>query len=130
VHVGDLVARVLNWRPDALTVHEHGVAICNDMDGVNDLTQPAITPGASFVYRFTASQPGTYFYHPHTGTQLDRGLYGALIVDGAAPSSERDVTLMLDDWTDGTGQTPDDVMNELKAGSAEPAAAPTSAWSP
>ena len=120
VHVGDVVrARVINKLPEALTVHWHGIAIRNDMDGVADVTQKAIAPGASFVYQFTASTPGTYFYHPHTGTQLDRGLYGALIVTDATQPWQHGVTLMLDDWIDGTGQTPDDVLAQLKAGGAQ-----------
>lgn len=115
---GDVVrARVVNHLPAALTVHWHGITIRNDMDGVPDLTQKAVAPGASFFYTFTVSKPGTYFYHPHTGVQLDRGLYGALIVhDSAQVSSQPDIPLLLDDWIDGTGMTPDDEVRKLKSG--------------
>ncbi|TFV66514.1 UNVERIFIED_ORG: multicopper oxidase family protein [Bacillus sp. AZ43] len=112
---GDVLrARVVNDLPEELTIHWHGIALRNDMDGVPDLTQDSIAPGEEFVYEFTLPDPGTYFYHPHTGTQLDRGLYGALIVDerdAAAPSA--DIPLLLDDWIDGTGQTPDEVLEGL-----------------
>jgi len=116
-NAGDVVkATVVNNLPDPLTVHWHGLALRNDMDGVPDLTQEAIEPGDSFAYEFTAPDPGTYFYHPHTGTQLDRGLYGALIVDDPAQARPvKDIPILLDDWIDGTGQSPDEVFDDLKA---------------
>ena len=116
-NAGDVVkATVVNNLPDPLTVHWHGLALRNDMDGVPDLTQKAIEPGDSFAYEFTAPDPGTYFYHPHTGTQLDRGLYGALVVDDPAQTRPaKDIPILLDDWIDGTGKSPDDVFDDLKA---------------
>ena len=114
---GDVVrATVRNDLPQPLTIHWHGIALRNDMDGVPDVTQDPIAPGAEFVYEFTALDPGTYFYHPHTGMQLDRGLYAPLIVeDPAAPSGERDIAVLLDDWIDGTGTNPDEVLADLQA---------------
>ena len=110
-------ARVVNDLPADLTIHWHGIALRNDMDGVPDLTQQPIPPGSSFTYEFTAPDPGTYFYHPHTGTQLDRGLYGALIVDDPDQRPARtDIPLLLDDWIDGTGQDPDDVLADIEDG--------------
>ena len=117
VTAGDVVrARVVNQLSAPLTVHWHGIALRNDMDGVPDLTQAPIAPGASFTYEFTAPDPGTYFYHSHVGTQLDRGLYGALIVDDRAhPAATPDIPLLLDDWLDGTGQTPDEALKQLQS---------------
>ena len=112
-----LRARVVNRLPAPLTVHWHGIALRNDMDGVPGLTQKAIRPGGQLVYEFTVPDPGTFFYHSHVGTQLDRGLYGPLIVQPTAASSpQRAITLMLDDWVDGTGRTPDQVLAKLRAG--------------
>jgi len=112
-----LRATVRNRLPDPLTIHWHGIALRNDMDGVPDVIQKPIPAGGDFVYEFTAPDPGTYFYHPHTGTQLDRGLYAPLIVeDPEAPVAyDRDYPVLLDDWIDGTGMTPDDVLARLKA---------------
>lgn len=45
------------------------------MDGVPPATQTAVRAGSTFTYRFLADAPGTYFFHPHVGVQLDRGLY-------------------------------------------------------
>ena len=80
--VGDVMQIVVdNQLPQGTTIHWHGIAIRNDMDGVHDLTQPIIKPGERFTYEFALSHPGTYFFHPHTALQLDRGLYAPLIVE-------------------------------------------------
>ncbi len=111
-----LRATVINRLPAPLTIHWHGIALRNDMDGVPGLTQPAIQPGRQYTYQFTVSDPGTFFYHSHVGTQLDTGLYGPLIVDpSTGRPSQPDLTLMLDDWIDGTGTTPDQVLAQLKS---------------
>lgn len=108
-----------NRLPVETSVHWHGVALRNDMDGVPGMTQDPIDAGGSFRYEFTAPDPGTYFYHPHSGVQLDRGLYGVLVVDDPAEPGDYDEEwiVVLDDWVDGTGRTPDDVLAGLKAGS-------------
>jgi FtsP/CotA-like multicopper oxidase with cupredoxin domain len=51
------------------------------MDGT-DMVQRPIKPGDTFTYRFTLRDAGTFWYHPHMNetVQLERGLYGALIV--------------------------------------------------
>ncbi len=71
------------------------------MDGVPFLTQKPIEPGASFDYRFTPPDAGTFWYHTHFGSseQLARGLYGVLIVEEHEPPQvDRDVILVVDDW--------------------------------
>ncbi|GAA1157485.1 multicopper oxidase family protein [Nocardioides aquiterrae] len=116
---GDLLqVSVANGLPSETSVHWHGVALRNDMDGVPHLTQAPIPEGGTFDYQFVAPDPGTYFYHPHTGLQLDRGLYGVLVVDDPAEPGRYDDewVVVLDDWVDGTGRTPDDVFAELTAG--------------
>ena len=121
-NAGDVLqARVQNNLSKPLTIHWHGIALRNDMDGVPDVTQKAIKPGGQFTYRFTVKDPGTFFYHSHVGTQLDRGLYGPLIVNDPSDTTapRRDVTVMLDDWIDGTGRTPDQVLAGLRSGASE-----------
>ena len=107
-----------NLLPDSTSVHWHGVALRNDMDGVPGITQQPITARSRFTYDFTVPDPGTYFYHPHSGIQLDRGLYGVLLVDDPHEPGDYDAewVVVLDDWVDGTGQTPDDVLNGLRQG--------------
>jgi len=115
---GDLLRiKVDNQLPATTSVHWHGIALHNAMDGVPGMTQAPIGAGKAFTYEFTVPDPGTYFYHPHSGLQIDRGLYGALLVDEAADPGGYDVewTVVLDDWVDGTGRTPDDVLQGLTA---------------
>jgi len=71
------------------------------MDGVPHLTQQPIGPGKQFVYEFQAVDAGTFWYHPHQRSfeQVERGLYGAFIVEEREPISvDRDITWILDDW--------------------------------
>lgn len=120
-HAGDLLrVTVDNQLPVATSVHWHGLALRNDMDGVPHLTQDPIPAGESFNYEFTAPDPGTYFYHPHSGVQLDRGLYGVLVVDDRAEPGDYDGEwiVVLDDWVDGTGRTPDQVLAGFQKTSA------------
>ncbi len=114
---GDLLRVTLDNRlPAPTSIHWHGIALRNDMDGVPGVTQAAVAPGGRYVYEFTVPDPGTYFYHPHVGVQLDRGLYGVLLVDDPADPGRYDAdwTVVLDDWVDGTGRTPDDVLASLQ----------------
>ncbi len=117
-----LRAEVVNALPADTSVHWHGIALRNDMDGVPGLTQDPIRGGESFTYEFTAPDPGTYFYHPHVGIQLDRGLYGVLIVDDPHEPGGYDAEwlVVLDDWVDGTGRTPDEVLAGLAGSGGAP----------
>jgi FtsP/CotA-like multicopper oxidase with cupredoxin domain len=122
VRAGDVLrVAVSNGLPEDTTVHWHGLALRNDMDGVPDLTQPPIAAGSAFTYEFVAPHPGTYWFHPHVGTQLDRGLYAPLIVEDPAEPGEYDFeqTIMLDDWLDGTGRTPLQVLDSLRGGAMD-----------
>jgi len=117
LRAGDVLrVRFTNDLPEPTTVHWHGIALRNDMDGVPGVTQPAIEPGGRFDYEFTAPDPGTYFFHPHVGPQLDRGLYAPLIVeDPDEPGDyDRELVLVLDDWLE--GGDPNAVLADLLEG--------------
>ncbi|MCF1593213.1 multicopper oxidase family protein [Streptomyces muensis] len=119
--VGDtLAAELSNQLPNRTTtsIHWHGLAMRNDMDGVPPVTQQSVRAGAKFTYRFVTDAPGTYFFHPHVGLQLDRGLYAPLIVeDPEEPLAYDDEwVVVLDDWVDGVTGTPDEVLAELRQG--------------
>ncbi len=89
-----------NLLEEPTSIHWHGLPVPFSMDGVPGLTQPAVPPRGSFVYEFVATRPGTYWYHTHYGYQLDRGLYGALVVEPAheVQRYDQEYTLVLDDW--------------------------------
>mgnify|MGYP001278380915 FL=1 len=119
VRAGDtVVATLLNNLPDPTTVHCHGLALRSDMDGVPPLTQKQIAPGERFEYRFVAANAGTHWFHPHVGTQFDRGLYAPIIVEDPSErlSYDQEWVIILDDWLDGVESTPDQVLEELRAG--------------
>ena len=78
--------------PVPTTVHWHGVAIRDNMDGVPDMTQQPILAGREFTYQFAVTEQGTYWDH--------------------------DWTLVLDDWIDGTVYTPVQVLASLHQGMA------------
>ncbi len=122
--VGDtLVAELSNQLPDrtATSIHWHGIALRNDMDGVPPATQTAVRAGSTFTYRFTADAPGTYFFHPHVGVQLDRGLYAPLVIEDPKEvlAYDDEWVVLLDDWVDGVTGTPDEVFAELRHGMGE-----------
>jgi FtsP/CotA-like multicopper oxidase with cupredoxin domain len=102
--------------PAGTTVHWHGLAIPNPMDGVPVLTQPPIASGQRFQYEFVVPDTGTYWMHSHVGLQLDRGLYGPLIIEdpNERVNYDDELVVVLDDWIDGTGTDPPQVFANLK----------------
>ncbi len=97
----ELKVRLFNDLPEPTVIHWHGVRLPNAMDGVPHLTQHPVEPGKTFDYRFTVPDAGTYWYHSHlySSEQLERGLYGPLIVDEPeGVDVDRDIVLVLDDW--------------------------------
>ncbi len=96
-----VVRRFVNGLPEPSAVHWHGIRIENSMDGVPELTQPAVQPDAEFLYDFAPPDAGTYWYHSHHRTfeQMARGLYGVLVVEEPEPPEvDREEVLVLDDW--------------------------------
>jgi FtsP/CotA-like multicopper oxidase with cupredoxin domain len=115
---GDRVQiEVTNRLPVSTSVHWHGLAIPNGMDGVPGVTTPELPPGASYTYDFVVPDSGTHWFHPHSGLQLDTGLYAPFIIDDPAEPGAYDAewVVVLDDWTDGWGRSPDQLFAELGA---------------
>ncbi|MDQ6801560.1 MAG: multicopper oxidase domain-containing protein [Acidobacteriota bacterium] len=102
---------VINHLPETTTVHWHGLILPNVMDGPAMITQAPIAEGHLYRYEFTAVQSGTYLYHSHD--HIDRqqalGLYGALIIDPAAPdpslAANHEYTLQIQEWLKREGLT-------------------------
>lgn len=99
---GDFVqVELKNQLKEPVTIHWHGYPLQSAMDGIPGITQDAIKPGEVFTYEFSADIAGTYWYHSHQegAKQVDKGLYGALIVEPKNDTKvERDYTLVLDEW--------------------------------
>ena len=98
--VGDVLeVRFANRLPEPTTIHWHGLQIPAVMDGT-DMVQRPIGPGETFTYRFKLPDAGTFWYHPHSNevVQLERGLYGAIVVRGPnEPQLDAERVLVLDD---------------------------------
>jgi FtsP/CotA-like multicopper oxidase with cupredoxin domain len=71
------------------TIHFHGPILPNEMDGVPDMTQPAVEPGQVFTYSFVAKNPGTFFYHCHVQDQahVPMGMGGMFIIEENRPDN-------------------------------------------
>ncbi len=108
---GDRVRIILkNDLSDPTTIHWHGIAVPNAMDGIPDVTQPAVQPGETFTYEFVASPAGSYMYHSHFegDLQVSAGLYAPFIIDPKEPVSplpDVDVNLMFSEMLIEDGQT-------------------------
>ena len=90
-----------NNLPEPTTTHWHGMRVPNAMDGVPGVTQAPVAPGGTFVYQFQALDAGTYWFHPHMRSheQVERGLYGVLIVESIDdPVYDQEWVWVLDDW--------------------------------
>ena len=92
------------------SIHWHGLILPNRYDGVSYLTTTPIEGGQTHLFKFPLVQHGTYWYHSHTMTQEQSGLYGAFIINERKPSPVKEYTLMLSDWTD---ENPEQVQRRL-----------------
>ena len=81
-YVGDtLIVHFYNGLREPTTIHWHGLEIPAVMDG-SHISQPAVPAQGYFRYQFKLNTPATFWYHPHVNTNenIERGLYGALVV--------------------------------------------------
>jgi FtsP/CotA-like multicopper oxidase with cupredoxin domain len=102
-----LTVRFANRLDLDSSVHWHGVRVENAADGVPGVTQEAVRPGASHIYRLRFPDAGLYWYHPHHREDVTQelGLYGGILVEPASkqgspggwPVVDREVVLFLDD---------------------------------
>ncbi|KAI9372436.1 multicopper oxidase-domain-containing protein [Aspergillus egyptiacus] len=99
VNQGDEVEfLVKNSMPFSTTVHFHGIIQLGTpwSDGTPGLSQEPIEPGKQFLYRWTATEYGSYIYHAHSRGQLLDGLYGAIYIE-PHESVERPFKLITED---------------------------------
>lgn len=81
-NVGDtVIVHFFNGLDQPTTVHWHGLRIPDEMDG-NPRIQDPVEVGETFTYEFVVPEAGTFWYHPHVraNEQVERGLYGPIIV--------------------------------------------------
>jgi FtsP/CotA-like multicopper oxidase with cupredoxin domain len=93
---------VTNRLEEDTSIHWHGVLVPFQMDGVPGVSFPGIRPGETFVYDFTPSHAGTYWYHSHSGLQELVGHYAPLIIDPAGEDPvayDREHVIVLSDYS-------------------------------
>lgn len=100
-NVGDtLVVKLTNNLNEPTTIHWHGIRLAAAMDGTYSVQKP-ISPGETFEYRFVVPDAGTFWYHSHSNetVQMERGMYGALIVEDSTESivTDGEQVFMIDD---------------------------------
>ncbi len=114
----DVTIRVTNRLHEDTSIHWHGFLLPGQMDGVPGLNgYPGIKPGETYTYRFQIRQSGTYWYHSHSGTQEQAGLYGSIVIEPQTPDvvrADRDYVVVLSDFTD---EDSDEILRNLKSDS-------------
>lgn len=104
---GDTIVVELTNRlhTEGVVIHWHGIRQFGTpwADGTASISQCAINPGETFIYRYKVDKAGTYFYHGHYGMQRSAGLYGSLIVEVGEGQKEPfhydgEFNLLLSDW--------------------------------
>lgn len=74
-----------------LRIIYHVVDLCNRQlntpwaDGVPGLSQRPIPAQGEFLYKWSANEYGTYWYHSHYKSQLSDGLFGPIYIRPSAP---------------------------------------------
>jgi FtsP/CotA-like multicopper oxidase with cupredoxin domain len=97
-----VVVDVQNQGDLETTVHWHGLRLENRYDGTHR-TQTPIQVGEHFTAVLWFPDPGAYWYHPHTRSDLgvETGLYGGIVVDPSTPDYwppvHRELLVTLDD---------------------------------
>lgn len=112
----DVTIRVTNRLKEATSIHWHGLILPSEQDGVPGVSTNfhGILPGETFTYKFPIVQAGTYWYHSHSATQEQSGIYAPIVIEpkGREPFRyDRDYIVMLSDWTD---ENPDSIVRNLK----------------
>jgi len=94
-----MIVKVKNDLKESTVIHWHGIQLQADMDGTDSVQTP-IAPGQEFEYRFVVPDAGTFWYHSHQNEakQMERGMYGALIVEEETELvADHERVLMIDD---------------------------------
>jgi FtsP/CotA-like multicopper oxidase with cupredoxin domain len=110
--VGDTV--IVHFKNDLSSIsgiHWHGIELSNSIDGT-PFTQNQVNPGGTFLYKFTVTRPGIFWYHPHHASstnQVFKGMYGMIVVhdpnetalenSGTLPSAAQTKQIVLSDTT-------------------------------
>ena len=98
-----IVVDFVNRLDQPSAVHWHGIRLDNRFDGVPNVTQEPVAPGATFRYVVRFPDAGIYWYHSHQREDIQQalGLYGNIMVSSRDTAwfgpAHREEVLILDD---------------------------------
>lgn len=96
-----VIVRLINDLPYPTGIHWHGIELTNSADGT-PVTQDGasgaplqtlgngVPAGGTYLYKFTVTRPGIFWYHPHhfhSTNRVFRGLYGMIIISNSNEQS-------------------------------------------
>ncbi len=112
--IGDVLRTTFHNTLDVSTsIHWHGILLPGDQDGVPYVNTQPIAPGSSHTFEFPILHSGTFWYHSHTDLQIQKGLYGVVVLsDNSMEKELQEEVVLFSDWTD---DRVDSVLNNLKA---------------
>ncbi|WP_142849507.1 multicopper oxidase family protein [Telmatospirillum sp. J64-1] len=107
--------RLENRLDEETLIHWHGLTPPWQQDGVPQLSQPPLAPGAAYDYDFPLDRPGTNWMHSHHGLQEQRLMAAPLIVRDPAEAGTdiQDVVVLFHDFT---FRDPDEILAGLRGG--------------
>jgi CopA family copper-resistance protein len=112
----NVTVHVTNRLKEETSIHWHGLLLPSEQDGVPGVSNGfrGILPGETYTYNFQIKQAGTYWYHSHSATQEQSGMYAPIIIEPKNREPfryDRDYVVVLSDWTD---ENPDGIVRNLK----------------
>ncbi|MCG5481062.1 MAG: multicopper oxidase domain-containing protein [Ensifer alkalisoli] len=98
---GPFRVRLENGLDEETAIHWHGLTPPWKQDGVPDVSQALLSPGAGHDYDFLLKRAGTNWMHSHHGLQEQRLLAAPLIVrdPGEAREDVQEVVVLFHDFT-------------------------------
>jgi FtsP/CotA-like multicopper oxidase with cupredoxin domain len=105
--------RLENHLDEETLIHWHGLTPPWRQDGVPDLSQGPLAPGAAYDYDFALARPGTNWMHSHHGLQEQRLMAAPLIVRDPTEAGVdmQEVVVLFHDFT---FQDPNEILAELQ----------------
>jgi CopA family copper-resistance protein len=112
----NVTVHVTNRLKEPTSIHWHGLLLPSEQDGVPGVSNGfrGILPGETYTYNFQIRQAGTYWYHSHSATQEQSGMYAPIIIEPKNREPfryDRDYVVVLSDWTD---ENPAGIVRNLK----------------
>jgi FtsP/CotA-like multicopper oxidase with cupredoxin domain len=109
----DFAVNLQNKTDVASLIHWHGLTPPYQQDGVPEVSQPALPPGASYAYRFTLRLTGTHWMHSHVGLQEQQLMAAPLIIGDPAEAAldRQEVIILLHDFS---FRAPQEIFADLR----------------